>query len=67
VALGADFEMSEIFVRWETGKELLLIVLKIDLVKHEFACLFIVRELVYDSKIIGSHILVMLHSRAIRC
>ena len=51
--------MGEILVGWKTRKELLLLLIKVDLVKHEFASLLIVGKLVDDREVVRCHILVV--------
>ena len=59
MTFGTYSEMGEILVGWKTRKELLLILIKVDLVKHEFAGLLIVGKLVDDREVVRCHILVV--------
>jgi hypothetical protein len=51
--------MGEILIGRKTRKELLLLLIKVDLVKHEFAGLLIVGKLVDDCEVVRCHILVV--------
>jgi hypothetical protein len=65
VTFRANFKRGEILTGRKTGQELLLVLIEVDLVQHELACLFVVGELIDNSKVVGSHVLVVLDGGAI--